>query len=48
MICFSGESYTVAMLAAGHVDLSLEPTVRLFDIVALIRSSSKRAAASRA
>jgi fructose-1,6-bisphosphatase/inositol monophosphatase family enzyme len=48
MICFCGESYTVAMLAAGHVDLSLEPTLQLFDIVALIRSASKRAASSRA
>jgi fructose-1,6-bisphosphatase/inositol monophosphatase family enzyme len=36
MIRFGGESYAVAMLAAGHIDLCLEPALQPFDIVALI------------
>jgi histidinol phosphatase-like enzyme (inositol monophosphatase family) len=36
MTRFGGESYATAMLAAGHIDLCLEPSLHPYDIVALI------------
>ncbi len=36
MTRFGGECYAVAMLAAGHIDLCLEPSLQPYDIVALI------------
>ncbi len=36
MTRYGGESYAVAMLAAGHIDLCFEPALQPYDIVALI------------
>jgi fructose-1,6-bisphosphatase/inositol monophosphatase family enzyme len=50
MIRFGGESYAVAMLAAGRIDLCLEPALQPFDIVALtpiIASGRRRHAPGR-
>lgn len=36
MTRFGGEGYATAMLAAGHIDLCLEPSLQSYDICALI------------
>ncbi|TIY09109.1 MAG: inositol monophosphatase, partial [Mesorhizobium sp.] len=36
MTRFGGECYAFAMLAAGQIDLCLEPSLQPYDIVALI------------
>ncbi|WP_068085123.1 inositol monophosphatase family protein [Novosphingobium rosa] len=36
MTRYGGECYAMAMLAAGHIDLAVEPSLQPYDIVALI------------
>ncbi len=36
MICYGGECYAMAMIAAGRIDLAIEPSLQPYDIVALI------------
>lgn len=36
MTRYGGECYAFAMLAAGHIDIALEPSLKPYDIVALI------------
>jgi len=36
MIRYGGECYAMAMIAAGRIDLAIEPSLQPYDIVALI------------
>lgn len=48
MTRYGGECYAMVMVAAGHIDIPLEPSLQAYDIVALFPSSKGPAEWSRA